>query len=99
MRFFFAYNGWVPEKLCEVTVVDCYGVRPTIQVNAKSTYWAACHYFGRSRANPTENLPQSNDSTICEVKVVGEEKIPWSNHRKMMARANKVAQQQTAGRR
>jgi hypothetical protein len=78
----FAYTVKVPEKLCEVTVVDCYGVRRTIQVNATSTYWAACQYFGRSRANPTENLPQSHDATEYEVKVVGEEKVHRVNIRR-----------------
>ena len=81
----------MPEKLCEVTVVDCYGRRRTIQVNAKSTYYAACAYYARTRANPTDNLPQSNDSTVYEVKIVGENQVFRVNHRKMMEWANREA--------
>jgi len=42
----------MPEKRSEVTVVDCYGVRRAIQVNAKSTDWAASHYFGAVALTP-----------------------------------------------
>jgi len=73
-------------------VVDCYGVRRTIQVMAKSTYSAACHYFGRSRANPSDNLPQSNDSMVYEVKIVGEDRVYQVNHRRMLEWANREAQ-------
>jgi hypothetical protein len=31
------------------------------KIDPKSTYWAAIHFYTRSRANLTDNLPQSND--------------------------------------
>jgi hypothetical protein len=88
---FIRYYRSVPERLCEVTVVDCYGVRRTIEVKARSTYAAACYYYSRSRANPTERLPQSNDATVYEVKIVGEQTVYRVNHRRMMEWANREA--------
>jgi hypothetical protein len=79
----------VPEKDCTVTVVDCYGVRRSIQVKAKSTYWAACHYFTRTRANPSDKLPQVHDGTIYEVQIIGDPKVYRVKHAKMLEWANR----------
>jgi hypothetical protein len=56
-------------------VVDCYGVRRTIRVEAESTYRAAMAFYTRSRANPTDNLPLVGDGTVYEVKVAGDDKV------------------------
>ena len=82
----------MPERECTVTVVDCYGQRRSIQTTAKSAYWAACHYYTRTRANAADNLPQVDDCTIYEVQIVGDPKVYRVNHRKMMEWANRISE-------
>ena len=81
----------MPDKLCEVTVVDCYGVRRTIRVEAESTYRAAMAFYTRSRANPTDNLPLVGDGTVYEVKMAGDDKVYLVGSSPDVAMANRVA--------
>jgi hypothetical protein len=65
------YGAVMAVRWCDVTVQTLDGRRHTIAVQAKSVYAAAAHFVGRSRApNPGEQLPETTDDTVFEVRVL-----------------------------
>jgi len=91
LRWFFAYN------VCDAGEAQRGHGGRLLRCQTRHPSQREIHRLGgepllrRSRANPTENLPQANDSTVYEVRMVGEETVHHIAHKKMMRWANKVA--------
>src|SRR5260370_1330809 len=83
---------------CALTVVDEYGQRHTIEVEARSVYHAACLFYGRSAAgaSPGEKLPKTKADTIFEVRPIGEERVYQVAQKRMLAWANEEASRTSA---